>query len=545
MKLKNKIKSFVLLVAMLITILPTAILADEIDTTTGTKTVNVTCYNETNSDSVIPLDGAQIMMCYSNSNTMFGGPSVSVSTTNGNNSCEVTLSENGFVFQSETYTYLQVAVTGVPSGYERPDMKVYTVSDIQSNPNIEIYFKKAPVSTYDVKADNDNYYIETEYCDGVYNYTYIYIKENGDFSKNIIDACKLLTTEDTNAFMMGDVASDASFEISAEALAALKNANVFVDTIFHGDNQYGFGSISETSDTLSFNFCTNTSVTASLDAAKIPYLLFEAKGINNVEKFYYWGQYDERVLEKGTYNESSYRYEDSKYLYYYDSTNNIFVLCDSNFIQYTYVEDDEEFGVEVASKGTLFPYSGYYVIVDEKLPTSLTEPNVELSQTIEGTKDVVTLDAEAGVVPEGTKMTVSKITEGETYTNAETALADVVNETTEMHLYDITLLSSENVKVQPNGKVQITIELEEKIDANTSVLVYRIEDDGTKTAMEDAKIVDGKVVFTTDHFSTYAILLNEIADVPDTSDNAPILLSMIILFAGVTLVIANKKYIVK
>ena len=143
------------------------------------------------------------------------------------------------------------------------------------------------------------------------------------------------------------------------------------------------------------------------------------------------------------------------------------------------------------------------------------------------------------------QLSVEKISEGETYTKAETALESIVTEKTEVHLFDITLLDSENVKIQPDGKVTITIALEEKLEATEKVTVYRIEDDGTKTLMEGAKVVDGKVVFTTDHFSTYAVLVGEIVTVPKTGDTTTAGIYMMLFIAGAALVLVNKKQFVK
>ena len=114
-----------------------------------------------------------------------------------------------------------------------------------------------------------------------------------------------------------------------------------------------------------------------------------------------------------------------------------------------------------------------------------------------------------------------------------------------MYLFDITLLDSENVKIQPDGKVTITIALEETLEANEKVTVYRIEDDGTKTLMEGTKVVDGKVVFTTDHFSTYAVLVGEIVTVPKTGDVTTAGIYMLLLVAGAALLYVNKKQLVK
>lgn len=69
-------------------------------------------------------------------------------------------------------------------------------------------------------------------------------------------------------------------------------------------------------------------------------------------------------------------------------------------------------------------------------------------------------------------------------------------------IYDITLQNSENVAVQPDGSVQVKFPVEE---THGNYKVFRINDDGTYADM-NATVVDGYIVFVTDHFSIYVIV---------------------------------------
>lgn len=69
-------------------------------------------------------------------------------------------------------------------------------------------------------------------------------------------------------------------------------------------------------------------------------------------------------------------------------------------------------------------------------------------------------------------------------------------------VFDISLLK-DNATVQPDGSVDVDIPMPMDFDTD-SVKVYRIEDTGEITDM-DAKVEDGKVSFTTEHFSIYAV----------------------------------------
>ena len=64
-----------------------------------------------------------------------------------------------------------------------------------------------------------------------------------------------------------------------------------------------------------------------------------------------------------------------------------------------------------------------------------------------------------------------------------------------------------------NGKATLTVPFTQEVPSGKLVKVYFIN--GTqKTEMTDATYQDGKVVFTTNHFSTYAIMFE---DDPDAS----------------------------
>lgn len=69
-------------------------------------------------------------------------------------------------------------------------------------------------------------------------------------------------------------------------------------------------------------------------------------------------------------------------------------------------------------------------------------------------------------------------------------------------IYDITLETSEGVAVQPDGSVQVKLPVE---NTHENYKVFRVNEDGTYTDM-NATVVDGYVVFVTDHFSLYVIV---------------------------------------
>ena len=94
-------------------------------------------------------------------------------------------------------------------------------------------------------------------------------------------------------------------------------------------------------------------------------------------------------------------------------------------------------------------------------------------------------------------------------------------------VYDITILSG-GVAVQPEAKVTVAIDVPQGMQGQYCK-VYRLEDDGTKTNMK-ATLIDGKLVFTTDHFSLYSV--EEILyTAGDTNDDGEVTLDDVVLLA--------------
>ena len=74
-------------------------------------------------------------------------------------------------------------------------------------------------------------------------------------------------------------------------------------------------------------------------------------------------------------------------------------------------------------------------------------------------------------------------------------------------MFDIKL-ESNGVKIQPNGKVKISIPVPDNFD-KSNLVVYRVADNGDKT--EYAVTINGDVAtFETDHFSTYVLAEKEV-----------------------------------
>jgi hypothetical protein len=112
--------------------------------------------------------------------------------------------------------------------------------------------------------------------------------------------------------------------------------------------------------------------------------------------------------------------------------------------------------------------------------------------------DEVYINFDENAFPDGTPELVSEqVTAGEAET-AQLAVADV----TGYVLYDITL-QLDGVAVQPESPVTVSIKVPDDLNGE-KCSVFRLETDGSLTDMQ-ATYQDGYMVFTTDHFSLYAV----------------------------------------
>lgn len=128
---------------------------------------------------------------------------------------------------------------------------------------------------------------------------------------------------------------------------------------------------------------------------------------------------------------------------------------------------------------------------DSKTPISLLNNEIKIEYT-------------TNVIPENTKLLVEEVTSGNNYNIVSKALETDVNK---FVLYDISL-ESNNAKIQPSGKVKISIPVPNGFD-KSNISVYRVEDNGNKIeyATKIEKMEEKEyAVFETDHFSNYVIV---------------------------------------
>jgi hypothetical protein len=114
------------------------------------------------------------------------------------------------------------------------------------------------------------------------------------------------------------------------------------------------------------------------------------------------------------------------------------------------------------------------------------------------TTDGITIEGDYG---KATKVT-SKTKDLSEYAALDAYLAD---KTTGSVVYDITIKDKNGKAVQPDGKVNVTVDTEGIADKNSDYVVYYVDDNGAFEKMEVTKTSAKSVTFKTNHFSIYAI----------------------------------------
>ncbi|MBR2338032.1 MAG: hypothetical protein IKA63_01025 [Clostridia bacterium] len=126
--------------------------------------------------------------------------------------------------------------------------------------------------------------------------------------------------------------------------------------------------------------------------------------------------------------------------------------------------------------------------------------------------DTAKLETVAEVFPENTVVTVEKIEKAETLQTIETAVKKVA---TAFVAYEITAKSN-NVTVQPNGKVKATFTVPAEYDMSKVVVLYVADDGSTETVPSTVDEASGTVIAELSHFSTYVVA----QALPESDDDA-------------------------
>ncbi len=174
--------------------------------------------------------------------------------------------------------------------------------------------------------------------------------------------------------------------------------------------------------------------------------------------------------------------------------------------------------------------------------TVITEEDIEkLGATVENNAD-------------GTELVIAPIV-WETFDRVETLVSDTFKDKA-YQMMDIKLVDANGDAVQPEEgkKVSITISLPEAIKAATKVAVSRYDEvTGKLVAVATVDVVNGKITFATDHFSTYVfadatpasedepVVTPPVVTPDKTADMAPIAMVVLVALFAAAVVVLKKR----
>lgn len=123
-----------------------------------------------------------------------------------------------------------------------------------------------------------------------------------------------------------------------------------------------------------------------------------------------------------------------------------------------------------------------------------------------------------------------------------------VKDTEVVVIYDINVMKDKEVVKMENGKYTITVTLpKDKLGFEVYKVIY-VNEEGKASETLDAKVADGKLVFTTTHLSTYAVVgYNNVEEEekkeenPETGDLNLVLIALVISLGTVGVVVTSKK----
>ncbi len=146
-------------------------------------------------------------------------------------------------------------------------------------------------------------------------------------------------------------------------------------------------------------------------------------------------------------------------------------------------------------------------------PTLIIPPVEEQPIVLTDDETGVKLGAKEGVLPPDATLVVEP---------SDFVLTDA---TGKFAAFDISLESG-GVKIQPNGKVQVSIPVPSDYDMER-LTVYHIAEDGTKTELPCA-VTGGAVTFETDHFSLYVVAEKDAAQMAGENNGGSLVIWIVV-----------------
>ena len=166
--------------------------------------------------------------------------------------------------------------------------------------------------------------------------------------------------------------------------------------------------------------------------------------------------------------------------------------------------------VRVADNAQLDGFTG--IAIGSALGSSQV---ISAAQSLKDESSGISIEADANIIPDGSKLSVVEISSGEIYERAQNALKNIGSN---FVLHSITVTTADGSLVTPAAPVKVSIPVPAGMD-KTRVAVYLIKDDGTKTLME-CKVEGDLAVFYTNQFGCYALVEKDSAAANNTGAGA-------------------------
>ena len=183
---------------------------------------------------------------------------------------------------------------------------------------------------------------------------------------------------------------------------------------------------------------------------------------------------------------------------------------------------------------------------DTKKPVD-TATNSEGTVVTSGSDTKTTLKDVKGILPETARFQSQKITDTKVVEKVTEVVKDGIQkveaeakQVKEVVVYELNLSNGSVELHQLADKVEVSMDMPFEVGENESIQVYRVE--GEQLIPCKTTIVNGKVVFETDHFSTYAFVKMQVSATPvKTGDASNVILWMLLALAGIALVTTARK----
>lgn len=182
-----------------------------------------------------------------------------------------------------------------------------------------------------------------------------------------------------------------------------------------------------------------------------------------------------------------------------------------------------------------------------KEKTFKSETGEDMRQIATDVNDNIMIIGSATVIPAGSKFSSNEVTDENVLKQVSEVIYKQVQNISSYKVYEFNIKDSSNTEIHElNGYINVVIPLPEGLQADNlkSIIVYRLNEDGTLTEC-DTTIENGKIIFSTNHFSTYIIAEknSEMTLSPKTGEyNLYYIACMVgIMAIGVLLVFALKK----